>query len=172
MLSKLLGGSNRSQHLPANYIAAGIITAADLFITLNIPDSLALELWQWSLTVPIPSLGDPSLALVTGLSCLAVERWAWPDRDIEHKRSNKGFHQYWLLYEKLIPYHRHPLSHSLLWGLPLRLLWGFWPLLLLPFMGYSVSMLVLARAVIGAIASDCAHYTLDGFSLAEMITGK
>ena len=151
--------SNRGQHIPANIVIATTITAIDAAI-----------------------FASPT-AIITGLSCFVTELWAWPDRDIEHKRKGVCFldHWYWLAYERLIPYHRHPLSHSLLPGLILRLVWGFWPLTI-PAMDAVIHvenlslllswMPIAARAIVGAIASDCTHYALDGYGPYQWLLGK
>lgn len=152
MLSKFMGGSDRPQHLLLNRIVAVIITAADIALTQN------------------------PVGLITGLACLLMEWWATPDRDIEHKRGQRFGHRWWLIYEWFIPNHRHPLSHSLLLGLPLRLLWGTWPLLLMYLSQDPLWEILqtpwMVRVLLGAIASDCCHYALDGYWPHQMLLGK
>ena len=151
--------SGRKQHLPANIIASAGVLAIDLLITAS------------------------PAAMITGIACHVTELWAWPDRDVQHLR--RGFflcHWYWLIYERFIPRHRHPMSHSLVPGLIIRLAWGFWPLLLLwlslladAIAAHSFPLWLITvplRCIIGAIVSDCTHYLMDGYTPDKWLFGK
>ena len=146
--------SNRKQHRIGNAIAASILLAGGII------------------------LGD-SQPLIAPIACLVMENYATPDRDIEHQRGNWAMHWYWLIYAGLIPKHRHPLSHSLLFGLPLRVAWALLPIVAAwaiytepSWSKVAVMITPLWRVAIGCIVSDTAHYALDAFGIVEMIRGK
>ena len=145
LLAKLYGGSSRDEHLLLNLSVTAAMTGVAI---------------AW-LKHGIP------FALAAPLGCLLMEHWASPDRDLQENRVAKG---YWEWYGRRVK-HRSKWSHSLLIGTPLRLLYGFWFALpcLVVFPWWSLAF------VVGAIASDCAHYLLDlnkDWGVREAIFGR
>jgi hypothetical protein len=63
------------------------------------------------------------------------EIWATCDNDDRKTKGIRG--QYWKRYSKWIPRHRHPLSHSVLLGTPIRFCVGYWPIILAFTLGWN-----------------------------------
>lgn len=139
--------SNRPQHLAVNTIAALSLIAADCLL-----------------------FNPDTTSLISGVSCIIMERWASPDRDIERQRRLSIPGLYWRIYAAFIPRHRHPYSHSLIPGLILRTLWGFWPLLLIA--PHDAPLPIVARVLFGITISDITHLSMDGYSFIQIAIGK
>lgn len=150
--------SNRKQHRIGNAITASLLLGGGII------------------------LGD-AYPLAAPIACLLMENYATPDRDIERQRGNWLMHWYWLIYAGFIPKHRHPLSHSLLFGLPFRVAWSLLPLAA-AWAFYAEPQWadvanaaapawpIVWRALLGCIISDVCHYALDDFGVVEMMVGK
>lgn len=146
-LAKLYGGSSARHHLKLNADIAAISAG---FVG-------AFCIWA----------GAASPWLAAPLGVWAMERWASPDRDLQENRTVRGW---WEWYGDRVK-HRSRWSHSLLFGTPIRLLYGFAPVvLLLPFFASRVGCFVL-----GCVVSDLAHYALDinqEWGLREAMIGR
>lgn len=130
-LRTLYGGSSRDEHLLLNLSATAAMTGV---------------------AVACLKHGMPC-AISAPIGCLLMEHWASPDRDLQENRKVRG---YWGKYGDRVK-HRSRFSHSLLFGTPLRLVYGFWFALpcVVVFPLWSLAF------VLGCVASDCAHYALD-----------
>lgn len=179
----LAGDSNRAGHLKLNAIASSFLLA-------------------WA-TSKLPFLGGASYLaaaswLTIATSCLSTEMIAPPDVDCAEKWSgNELYHYWWKIFGYKVP-HRSIWSHSLLFGLPLRMAWALAPLVfLLSGVGFAtlaylewqsvdaaIPIAFLSKAwsqtvaieffrnvAIGAVISDCVHYTLDDFNPIEWVFG-
>jgi uncharacterized metal-binding protein len=146
--------SGRKEHLAANAKTALQMGRFTFGLYLALAFGSVLPWWHC-----LPA------GLLAYSACGLMEHWASPDRDLEENRKWSLSKAYWWFYGGRVD-HRSIWSHSLLLGLPVRLLWGFWPVLL------PIGLLAptwLAPVLIGAIASDYTHLRLDGYTLPEML---
>lgn len=144
-LRSLYGGSDRPQHLAINTLATASLTGVAVAFCLH---------------------GMP-YAVAAPIGCRLFELWASPDRDLQENRKVQG---YWGTFGRRVKHHS-PYSHSLPLGTPIRLLYGFW--FALPCV--MVFPMWALWFVLGAIASDFAHFALDigpRLSWRQVLTGK
>lgn len=144
--------SNRTGHLCAAATTALGIVAAALF------------------------LGNTRL-LATAAGTFFWELWATPDMD-HASRSIWGspwrrlWVIYWRPYARLVK-HRSKLSHSLLFGLPTRLLYGLAPLwIYAQATGLNAISQWTLYALAGCAIADTVHMIKDQYGLGEIFFGK
>lgn len=156
-IQELLFGSNRTGHL----FAAAIVNLIALILSPLFP------------------------SIHIGIGIFTWELFATMDCDLMHKRKPSNIIKalwivFWLPYCWLIGKHRSPLSHSLLMGTSVRLLYVF-TLAFIPFhfaLGQSFIqyfefvLSILPSITVCAFIADVTHLLKDGYSLYGMILGK
>lgn len=123
---------------------------------------------------------DWNWLLYAGFVTVAWEWLATPDVDYANRRSFESLEWaivclLWLPYSSFVP-HRSIYSHSLLIGLPLRMIYVGIPLCSL-LIWMDVDVIILASTwwpsiVAGCIAADITHLLKDGYDPIEMLIGK
>jgi len=132
-LRKLYGGTNRPQHLRLSRHLALAILGGGLF--------------HW------PHHAD--LVIAAAVACICMEGWASSDRDLEENRKPPSW--YWLPYGRMVK-HRSLWSHGLLIGTVVRLIYGWWWLLVPLWMASPPLFWAWCG---GALVNDLGHLALD-----------
>jgi divalent metal cation (Fe/Co/Zn/Cd) transporter len=129
MIRALYGGSNRAQHLRLSRHLSVLILCGGLFHNFA-----WLPLW-----------------MIAALACIAQESWATADRDLYRR------HWYWAPFARIVP-HRGLLSHGLVIGTVVRLVYGWWWLMPALWVIHPAALLAWCA---GALANDAGHLLLD-----------
>jgi uncharacterized metal-binding protein len=140
----LYGGSNRLHHLRLSSTLSGALAT---LAPLNPGIELGGYWWQF------PHGG---LWLAAAIACYSQEWWATADRDIEPSRSWWWGHWYWLPFGGIR--HRNRLSHGLIVGTGIRLVYGWW--WFLPVL-WLLSPWAAVAWCLGALVNDVGHIFLD-----------
>lgn len=160
-----LTNSDRCGHLPAAIITGGImiVTAVTLGMPLLFKAGVFCGLWEW--------LATSDVDLVKQRKLIKASPWTLVNL-------------FWFPYSLLIPRHRHPLSHSLLLGLPCRLLYA---LIVVNAIVWFITGTLLTppdpsnwfnvawqwkAALLGFAVADVIHLSKDGYGLVEMAIGR
>lgn len=125
--------------------------------------------------------GAPPIG-ITALTIFAWELYATPDMDHSSRRVwgsiwRKLWVLYWYPYAQCIS-HRSRWSHSLLFGLPLRLLYGlapfwFWVGYQWWYVGTIPRVLELFPFVLtGCVLADIVHLVKDGYGPVKVLLGR
>ena len=160
---EMLHGSNRPGHMFAAWVVGGFVFFLGIYFN---------DLWL--------------------IRCgFTVAVWEWlctPDVDYAARRRPNGWFwriicAFWLPYSWMVP-HRSRFSHSLLYGLPCRVLYIVcWPILLwivlVTLGGENPDINWIAFdprrytwLLAGAALADIVHLAKDGYGLVEMLAGK
>jgi len=176
----IAGNSDRSGHLKLNGMVSFLLFGCSAMKAYD-GDYLAGASW---------------LAIAT--ACLSTEMIAPPDVDCAEKWSGSElYHYWWKIFGREVP-HRSVWSHSLLWGLPARMVWAIVPLVfLLTGLGFlalailesqnidaaipiaflstalnqAIAIDLFRNIAIGAVISDITHYCLDDYNPVEWFFG-
>ena len=123
--------------------------------------------------------------VVTSVAIPVWELIATPDMDVNSRSARRGpwYRRLWVLWWK--PYalavgHRSRWSHSLVFGLPMRIVFGPLLFLLLPlaFEGPWTEPVALFYSqwwpwvLLGCAGADTLHMVKDGYTLGEVVFGK
>ena len=132
LLRRIYKGTSREHHKRLNFHTAIFLLGIAIAVFLSSHDLAVFSMY---------------------FGCLIQEDWARPDRDEQEHCNIRG---YWGWYGDWVK-HRNRWSHSLLFGTPARLAYGYWFATPTAIVWPIPAMWFVA----GAIAADCAHYALD-----------
>jgi len=174
LIRRWVGGTNRDSHLKLNF-----------WITVTLIGYAVTQ------SKALGGNGDALWWLGVAITCRSTELLISPDVDQANSwGAKRGFIFYriwWSLFGSFTP-HRSRFSHSLLFGLPCRLMWALMPIFLIAFGALQFELLssdqiqdflflielnnVHMMILVGAIISDFFHLVLDDYGLLEIIFGK
>lgn len=174
LVRRWVGGTNRDSHLKLNFWITAILMGYAITQSRSMGGN-----------------GDTLWWLGVAITCRVTELLMSPDVDQANtwgsRRGSIPYRLWWSIFGSFTP-HRSRFSHSLLFGLPCRLMWALMPVFLMICGAYSLGLLsngqiqsflflvelnnIHMMILAGAIISDFFHLVLDDYGLLEIIFGK